>query len=134
MSHPRSKIGRTRREEETVAKHAEHDIYFDRSGALTERRRLGGREVIVHHDDLPERDVTTVDGIPCTTALRTVIDMAPDLGRAELRRAVQHCLDRKLFTIEEARARLCEPDMLDRPGAHLLWALIAAPGRSGISD
>jgi hypothetical protein len=118
-------------EENAVPGHLEHDIYFDSNGVLTERRELGGLDVIVHYDDIPEKDLTTVDGIPCTTALRTVIDIAPDLDRAELRRAVTDCLERKLFTVEEARARLRESDMLCRPGAHLLWPLIAASGRCG---
>ena len=101
------------------------EIYFDSNGALNEHRRVGGQEVIVHYDDIPERDVTTVRGIPCTTALRTVIDIAPDLDNAQLRRAVQDCLDRQLFSMEEAKARLAELDMLDRPGAQLLRLLLA---------
>jgi hypothetical protein len=37
---------------------------------------------------------------------------------------VQDCLDRSLFTVEEARARLLEPDMLHRHGADLLQRLL----------
>jgi len=107
-----------------VPHHHDDDIFFDGNGALTERRRLGGQEVIVHYDDLPEKDITTVRGIPCTTALRTVIDIAPDLDRAQLERNVQDCLDRRLFSVEEARARLSEPDMANRPGAVLLRRLL----------
>ena len=99
--------------------HGNH-IWFDSNGALTERRRLGGQEVIVHYDDLPEKDITTVRGIRCTTALRTVIDLAPDYDHAQLEQAVQSCLERGLFTLEEARSRLHEPDMANRPGARLL--------------
>ena len=99
-------------------------IWFDSNGVLTERRWLGGQEVIVHYDDIPEKDLTTVDGIPCTTALRTVIDLAPDYDDAQLALAVHSCLDRQLFTVEEARARLREPDMADRPGAKLLRRLL----------
>jgi hypothetical protein len=100
------------------------DIYFDSNGALTERRQLGGQEVIVHYDDLPATDITTVDGIPCTTALRTVIDIAPDLDRAHLAEVVRDCLDRGLFTVDEARARISEPDMQQRPGARLLRSVL----------
>ena len=46
----------------------------DGNGALTEITSIGGIEVIVHHDDLPPSDNTVMHGIPCTTALRTVID------------------------------------------------------------
>lgn len=100
------------------------DIWFDSNGALTERRRLGGQEVVVHYDDLPEKDITTVRGIRCTTPLRTVIDIAPDLDHADFERAVQSCLDRRLFSVDEARARLLEPDMANRPGARLLRQLL----------
>src|SRR5439155_17042536 len=77
---------RLRQQEATVRNPSDDEIYFDSNGSLTERRRFGGQEVIVHYDDVPPSDITTVDGIPCTTALRTVIDIAPDLDRAQLRR------------------------------------------------
>ena len=96
------------------------DIWFDSNGVLTEQRQFGGQEVIVHYDDIPETDLTTIDGIPVTTALRTVMDIAPDLDHTLFVLAVHDCLDRHLFTVEEARARLREPDMAHRPGAELL--------------
>ena len=52
----------------------EGDVYFNKNGVLTEHRWIGGNEVVVHYEDIPESDCTTVDGIPCTTALRTMID------------------------------------------------------------
>jgi hypothetical protein len=82
--------------------------------------RCGGQEVILHYDDLPDCDVTVVDGIPCTTALRTVIDLAPELNREDLDRVVGDCLRRGLFTIGEAHERLSCGDMRARPGAALL--------------
>jgi hypothetical protein len=99
----------------------EHDdIYIDANGVLTERTRLAGQEVIIHYDDLPEKDVTTVNGIPCTTALRTVIDIAPDLDPDQLEVIVHDCLARRLFTVQDARARIAETDMRTRAGARLL--------------
>ena len=95
-------------------------IYFDRNGVLTEHQWIGGQEVVVHYDDIPESDLTVVDGIPCTTALRTVIDLAPDLDPVQLHRVVEDCLHRSLFTVDEALARVGRPDMRDRPGAELL--------------
>ena len=86
----------------------------------TERKWLGGQEVIVHYDDVPETDITTVGGIRVTTALRTVIDIAPDVDAAHLDEIVHDCLKRKLFTVAEALARIAEPDMVHRPGARLL--------------
>ena len=74
----------------------------------------------MHYDDVPDKDITTVDGVPCTTALRTVIDIAPDLSATDLAHALRDCLDRGLFTVEEAYARIAEPDMRQRRGASLL--------------
>jgi hypothetical protein len=92
----------------------------DGNGAPTEVRIMGGVPVIVHHDDIPESDITTVDGIPCTTPVRTLIDVATELGPAELERVVRDMLDRRLFTPGEAMARMAQPDMLEHPGAELL--------------
>jgi hypothetical protein len=81
---------------------------------------FGDHEVVVHVDDIPDSDVTMVRGIPCTTALRTVIDVAPDVDLSHLQEIVQDCLDRRLFTIEEAWTRLGERDMRTCAGADLL--------------
>ncbi len=82
-----------------------------------ERVVIGGQEVIVHDADIPEKDKTVVKGIPCTTALRAVIDIAPDVELDELRRIVDDCLDRQLFSVDEAEDRLSEDDMTRHPGA-----------------
>ena len=76
----------------------------DGNGVLTERMWIGDQEVIIHRDDVPESDVTTIDGIRCTTALRTVIDVAPDIEASHLAEIVRDCLERGLFTVEEAIA------------------------------
>ncbi|MFZ0716410.1 hypothetical protein, partial [Mycobacterium sp.] len=56
----------------------------------------------------------------CTTALRTVIDIAPETSESDLIRIVRDCLDRGLFTTEEALTRLAQPDMASRRGAEML--------------
>ena len=89
-------------------------------GVLTERVSIGGDDVIVRYDDIPACDRTTIRGIPCTTALRTVIDLAPELDAAELRSMVDQFLSRRLFTMDDAWARLAQPDMADRSGAAIL--------------
>jgi hypothetical protein len=101
------------------------DMWIDANGAPTELYRDAGREVVVHWDDVPEKDLTVVDGIPCTTALRTVIDLAPELTDDELRRIIGDCLARGLFTVDEAVARVGEEDMARRAGARRLRALLA---------
>jgi hypothetical protein len=98
----------------------------DGNGDRVERRWLGGQEVIVHYtDSLPPKDATVLRGIPCTTPLRTVIDLAPEVDSAELDGMVRNCLDRGLFTVAEARQRIGEPDMLVRRGAALLAESLA---------
>jgi hypothetical protein len=92
----------------------------DGNGLLMERTWLGGQEVIIHRDEVPESDITTVNGIRCTTALRTVIDLAPELCAVHLADMVADLLDRGLFTVGEAWRRLAEPDMVGRRGAELL--------------
>ena len=54
-------------------------------GVPTERRWIGGQEVIIHYDDVPPSDITVLHGLPVTTALRTVIDIAPELPDDRLR-------------------------------------------------
>ena len=98
----------------------------DANGCPVEVLLVDGIEVVIHHDDLPEEDVTVVDGIRCTTALRTVIDLAPELEAGHLEEIVTDALRRGLFTLEDARRRLAAPDMATRPGALRLRALLAA--------
>ncbi|HEY5336143.1 MAG TPA: hypothetical protein VIJ71_09000 [Mycobacteriales bacterium] len=98
--------------------------YVDANGCLTERVLLAGQDVTVHYDDIPDSDITTVDGIRCTTALRTVIDIAPQMPAAELDRIVRDCLERHLFNRGDALTRTAEPDMRSRPGAQLLRAAL----------
>jgi hypothetical protein len=96
----------------------------DGNGLLTERMMMGDQEVIIHRDDVPESDIAVVRGIRCTTALRTVIDCAPDLTKLELLQMLQECLERGLFTVEEAWKRIREPDMVGRRGADMLRGVL----------
>jgi hypothetical protein len=100
------------------------DYFIDGNGLLTERVMLGGQEVVVHYDDVPAEDLTVLRGIRVTTALRTVIDLAPDCEPGELERMVADCLRRRLFTVAEARTRIAKPDMQTRRGAVLLRELL----------
>lgn len=100
------------------------DLDRDGNGDPVEIVDVGSGEVIVHYADLPDGDVTVLPGIPVTTALRTVIDVAPDVEPDELQRMVEDCLTRRLFTLEEAWERLSAPDMRVRPGAILLRTLL----------
>lgn len=108
---------------------AVNDIYIDSNGFPTERVRFGGQTVVVHYDDIPESDITTVGGLRVTTPIRTVIDIAVDVAPTDLERIIRDFLDRGLFTIDEALARIDQPDMAARAGAHLVRAALAAVSR-----
>lgn len=96
----------------------------DGNGHPTERAVLNGVEVIIHRANYPDSDITTVNGIRCTTALRTLIDVAVDLSDGDLRCAFNDSLDRGLFTLADARQRLAELDMVDYKGAALVRRLL----------
>lgn len=96
----------------------------DGNGVLTERMVIDGVEVIIHRDEYPDSDLTTVRGIPCTTALRTVIDMATELAGPDLRLMFFDGLHRELFTLDEAQHRLSQPDMAQHRGAALVRAIL----------
>lgn len=102
-------------------------LSVDANGCLTETMSVGGHKVVVHYDDIPESDVTEVDGLPVTTPLRTVIDLAPELSDTDLQRVICDCLNRGLFTVDQALARVSEPDMATRPGAQILKEHLPVP-------
>jgi hypothetical protein len=103
------------------------DVYIDANGCPTERITTPwGYDVIVHYDDIPESDITCVRGIRCTTPLRTIIDIAAAHDRAEVELMVRHCLERRLFTRDEAMNRISRPDMHSRPGAEVLRQILCA--------
>lgn len=99
--------------------------HLDANGCVTEVVKIGGQKVVVTYDDVPESDVTTVQGIRCTTPLRTVIDLAVELQEHELERIIDDCLARALFTLEQAAERLVQSDMTSRPGARILRDALA---------
>lgn len=94
----------------------------------TEQVTIGGRTVVFHYEDIPESDIATVRGLRCTTPVRTVIDIAPELSAAELAAVMDDCLRRRLFTIREMSSRLSRPDMSARRGAALVRAFIDQQG------
>ena len=97
----------------------------DGSGTLTERVSLGGVEVILHYADVPLSDITTIEGIRCTTPLRTVIDLAPEMEPHQFATMVHDCLDRRLFTVDDAFTRLRQPDMATHRGAEIVTRFLS---------
>ena len=101
---------------------------LDINGCPVEHTWLAGVETYIHYDDVPEQDLTTVDGIPTTTPLRAVIDVAAAVDPDDLAAMVTDCLERGLFTLAEARARLALDDMANRPGAVVLGRFLSEFG------
>ena len=99
--------------------------YRDPRGHLVERVHIDGQEVHHHYRDVPESDITALHGVRLTTPLRTVIDIAPTVDGERFELMVQNCLERGLFTVEEAWARIAEPDMLVDTGAIALARLLS---------
>lgn len=79
---------------------------------ITVPRKLGRRAgVRAHHVTLPDDEITTVEGIPVTSPNRTIFDIAADLQRHELDRAIEQAQVQRLWD------RLSLADLLDRyPG------------------
>ena len=96
----------------------------DRNGAVMGRASVGGTKVIVHFADYPETDITTVRGIRCTTAERTIIDLATTFEEHHFREVVFDALDRGIVTEERLWARLDQPDMRVHVGAEILRQLL----------
>lgn len=81
----------------------------------TRSARLAG--AVVHRSPLDPQDVTRVDGIPTTTAGRTLVDCAGMLGPVRLQRMVDEAMHR----------RLVDPAQIDA-----IWDRVRqGPGRGG---
>lgn len=82
-------------------------------------------------------DVTTVDGIPCTTLARTLLDVAGDATDRELERAVHEAELQRIFDLTAVEEVLARAN--GRRGATRLRTLLAelgapAPTRNGLEE
>jgi hypothetical protein len=120
------------------------------AGALWGIRPQGDLEVVVtgprrveprrwmrfHRSSLPDDEITIKDGIPVTTAPRTLFDLAAVVSHGQLARAINEAEIRRLWD------PLSLPNLLKRhprrPGAAAIRSLIATPGlrvtRSELED
>jgi hypothetical protein len=76
------------------------------------------------HDD----DVAWVHGLPVTTPVRTIIDLASVLAADDLERVLDQARSRRLVTVRAVLVRLDELGSAGRPGASLLRTLLAPIG------
>jgi very-short-patch-repair endonuclease len=72
---------------------AERGTMCDVSRPVACRQRPGLR---IHHAPLPADEVDKIDGIPVTTVARTLLDLAADLPRPQLERAMNEADIRRL--------------------------------------
>jgi hypothetical protein len=112
-----------------IAWDAPPELGMDRYGNITEHGTVGGLELVVHYGgDYPETDITTVDGVRCTTPIRTFIDVAPEMDPDDLRESVMDAIERGLFTQAEAWERVACSDMTTHVGAELLRRTLRSLG------
>jgi very-short-patch-repair endonuclease len=87
--------------------------------APTLRRRPG---LVVHRGERLEADVTRHQGIPVTSPIRTLVDLASQIDRGELEAAVNEADKLDLVSTDELRAALDE--IPRRPGVAVLRSVL----------
>jgi very-short-patch-repair endonuclease len=90
------------------------------------RRRTTGTPIVLHKVlSLPRSDRVVVDGIPCTSATRTLIDCAALLSDEALEVAFESARRMGLTTLRVFAARAAELCGPGRPGSRAIRALLA---------
>ena len=83
--------------------------------------------VVVHRvPELHPDDVTVIDGIPCTSIARTLVDMAEEMTRYELRALFARARKRGLLDIDAVKASAARVEW--RPSLPMLYEVIAEFG------
>ena len=85
--------------------------------------------VIVHRStDLTAPDIVTLDGLPVTTLLRTVIDLASVLHEERLTRVVDYCLSSRRLALEGLQTGLEAIARRGKPGVRSLRKILDERG------
>jgi hypothetical protein len=84
------------------------------------RRRKG---LDVHRSSLAAEDITPVNGIPCTTVARTLIDLAEVIDQRQIELAIDRAEQRRIFDRAALERALARAD--GRAGASVLRRLMA---------
>ncbi|MGI8730608.1 MAG: hypothetical protein ACR2LK_11575 [Solirubrobacteraceae bacterium] len=85
--------------------------------------------VIIHRvPELHPDDVTVLDGIPVTTVARTLVDLAEDMTRAELRATFARAAQLGLLDLDAVRASAARVEW--RPSLAMLHDVIEAHERA----
>jgi very-short-patch-repair endonuclease len=102
--------------------------------ALRHRRRKP-TEVIWHESFyLSGRDVTEVDGIPCTRPVRTFLDLGVVLSPDALEMVLNDGIQRNLLSVDAIARRLEELGPLRRGSGHVRAALDRRLGTDGVPE
>jgi hypothetical protein len=79
---------------------------------------------VVHRSRLGTEAVQRTDGIPVTSALRTLIDLAAILRAGELEEALDEALRREIVSVDDLAGRLEKLSGCGRRGLRLLGSLV----------
>jgi Transcriptional regulator, AbiEi antitoxin/Protein of unknown function (DUF559) len=80
--------------------------------------------IVIHRSTtLQPADITTIDGIPCTSLARTLLDLADDVDRAGMERAVSQADVRGIFDLGAVKEVLSRAT--GRRGASVLQIVLA---------
>ena len=83
--------------------------------------------VVIHRvPELHPDDVTVIDGIPCTSIARTLVDLAEVMSRDELRATFARAREMGLLDIEAVKASAARVEW--RPSLEMLYEVIAEFG------
>ncbi|HEX5587783.1 MAG TPA: hypothetical protein VFZ17_10770 [Acidimicrobiia bacterium] len=95
-------------------------------------RRARYDDLVIHETKAFDPvDATEVDGIPCTTVARTLLDLGAVLSSAQVEYALDDALRRNLVTLDELRALLRRVGRRGRNGTGVMRKLLETrtPGR-----
>lgn len=105
-------------------RHDPRRVHFTVPGTT---RISSGAKMMRHTDELPDEDITVVDGIACTTLERTVFDVARTLGWE----ASVACADAALRSVS-VRDRVYDLDAADSWKERMRERVARARGRRGV--
>jgi len=93
---------------------------------LCPRWRRGRHKTLIVHESklIDDVDMTIVDGIPCTSVERTLIDLGAVCSRNVVERALEAALRDEVTTVDEVQASLARLARRGRNGAGILRSIL----------
>ena len=104
---------------------APHPIHITVPGSPDDPREPGNAPpgVVLHHSPpLHPEDVAIVDGIPCTSVARTLVDLAEEMTKDELREVFANADRKGLLDIDAVRRSAARVEW--RPSLQMLHEVI----------